>query len=99
MTDPITAQPPRLWPNNAYDAAADVTALSEMMRHTMEMAANLTAGGRRVDLNGLDQMVGLLCAKALDLPAADGRTARSGLFALLTAIDALSLTLRAKGSR
>ncbi len=96
MTDPIIAQPPTLWPPHAYDAAADVAALSEVVRHTIEMAATLAASGRRVDLHGLDHTVGLLCAKALDLPATDGRGARAALFALLAGIDGLSLTLRAK---
>ncbi len=98
MTDPMMTQPPKLWPTDAYDASAGVAALSEAARHTVEVAACLAASGRRVDLKGLDHTVGLLCAKALDLPAADGRAARPGLFALLTKIDALSLTIRAKGS-
>jgi len=51
-----------------------------------------------VDLAGLDHTVGLLCAKALDLAAAHGRAARAGLVALLTEIDALSLSLRAERS-
>lgn len=99
MTDPIAAQSPKLWPAHGYAAAADVAALSEALRHTIIMAEGLAAGGRQVNLNGLDHTVGLLCAKALDLPAADGRAARPGLFGLLTEIDTLSSTLRAKGPR
>jgi len=63
----------------------------------MQVAAGLAVGGRRIDLTGLDHTVGLLCAKALDLSPAEGRAARTGLVALLTEVDALSLALRAKG--
>ena len=96
MTNSIAMHPPELWPLHAYDAVAEVAALSETVRHTVEMAAGLAAGGRRMDLTGLDHMVGLLCAKALDLSAPDGRAARAGLVALLTEFDALSLSLRAE---
>lgn len=97
MNSSITANHPELWPPCAYDAVTEVTALSQAVQHTVEMAAGLTSGGRRVDLAGLDHAVGLLCAKALDLPAVDGRLARAGLVTLLTELDALSLALRAKG--
>lgn len=94
----IAAHDLELWPPHAYDAAAAIVALSEGARHTVETAAGLVRGGRRVDLAGLDRLVSLLCAKALDLPAAKGRAARTGLIVLLTEIDALSLALRAGGS-
>ena len=97
MNSSIAANHPELWPPCAYDAVTEVTALSQAVQHTVEMAAGLTSGGRRVDLAGLDHAVGLLCAKALDLPAVDGRLARAGLVTLLTELDALSLALRAKG--
>lgn len=98
MTKPIASQLPGPWPTHSYDAAAEVAALSLVVRHTVETAAGLASGGRRVDVAGLDRSVGLLCAKALDLPPTDGRAARAGLVVLLTEIDALSLALRAKGS-
>ncbi len=98
MTNLIAAHDLKLWLPHAYDAAAAVTALSEGARHTVEIAAGLIRGGRRVDLTGLDRMVSLLCAKALDLSVAEGRAARAGLIVLLTEIDALSLALRAGDS-
>lgn len=98
MNSSIAANHPGRLPPHAYDAVTEVTALSEAVRHTVEMAAGLTSGGRRVDLAGLDHAVGLLCAKALDLLAVDGRSARAGLVALLTELDALSLALRTRGS-
>lgn len=98
MNSSITLNYPGLWPLHAYDAVTEVAALSHAVQHTVEMAAGLTGGGRRVDLAGLDHAVGLLCAKALDLPAVDSRSARAALVALLTELDALSLALRTKGS-
>ena len=98
MNNLIAVNHPPLWPAHAYDAVTEVAALSHAVRHTVEVAAGLISGGRRVELAGLDHAVGLLCAKALDLPAVDGRSARAGLVALLTELDALSLALRTKGS-
>lgn len=98
MTNSIAVHHLQLWPLHAYDAVTELAALSETVRHTVQMAAGLAGGGRRVDLAGLDHTVGLLCAKALDLAAAHGRAARAGLVALLTEIDALSLSLRAERS-
>ena len=98
MNSSTAAIHPRLWPAHAYDGVTEIAALCQAVQHTVEMAAGLTNGGRRVELAGLDHAVGLLCAKALDLPAVDGRLARPGLVALLTELDALSLALRTKGS-
>ncbi len=98
MTKPINSLQQTLWPRHAYDAAADVAALSQGVLDTVDMAAGLAMGGRRVDVGGLDRAVGLLCAKALDLPPAEGHAACAGLFALLTQVDALSLALRMTGT-
>lgn len=98
MTNPANLLQQTLWPPHAHDAAADVAALSQGVLNTVDMAAGLTMGGRRVDVTGLDRAVGLLCAKALDLPPTEGQAACVGLFALLTQIDALSLALRTTGA-
>ena len=98
MKNPIAAAHDGLWPTQAYNAAGEVATLCAMVRHTVEIAAGLTGAGRRVDLTGLDHTIGLLCAKALDLAAADGRAARNELVLLLTKIDALSLALQAECS-
>lgn len=92
MTTPSTAPPPA-WPP-AHDAAVAVTALSHLVRDTLAIATGLAAGGRRVDVTGLDDTVGLLCAKALDLPPEQGRAARAELLALLADLDALGTVLR-----
>jgi hypothetical protein len=49
--------------------------------------------GRRIDLGGLDQKVGLLCAKALDLPPEQGREARAELILLRNEIEQLGQIL------
>jgi len=97
MMKPTTSKQSEPWPTHPYDAGAEIAALSLMVRNTVQTAAGLATGGRQVDVTRLDRTVGLLCAKALDLPPADGRAARTGLVALLIEIDALSLALRAKG--
>lgn len=90
----MTAPPPAPWPPHDHDAAADVAALSIVVRHTVELASGLRAKGRRIDVTGLDQTVGLLCAKALDLPPGQGRAARPGLIAVLAEIVALDAAFR-----
>jgi hypothetical protein len=60
---------------------------------TLSVARGLVEAGRHVDLAGLEDQVGLLCAKALDLPPAEGRTVRSELAALLARVEALSAAL------
>ncbi len=83
------------WPPPAHDAAAELSGLSKDLHDTVNLAAGLAAGGRRVDMAGLDRSVGLLCAKALDLPPVEGRAACALLFSLLSQIDALGVALRA----
>ena len=83
------------WPHPAHDAAVELAGLSKELHETVNLAAGLAAGGRRVDVAGLDRSVGLLCAKALDLPPAEGRAACGLLFSLLSRIDALGMALRA----
>ncbi len=95
MTNPITPGEINCWPRPAHDAAADLASLSKTLHDTVGIAAGLAAVRRRVDMTGLDRSVGLLCAKALDLPPAEGRAACALLFSLLTRIDALGVALRA----
>ena len=83
------------WPQPVHDAAAELASLSKTLHDTVNIAAGLAAGGRRVDVAGLDRSVGLLCAKALDLSPAEGRAACGLLFSLLSRIDALGVALRA----
>ena len=95
MMDPTVSHDSNLWPRPAHDAAAGLASLSKALHDTVNLAAGLAAGGRRVDVAGLDRWVGLLCAKALDLPPAEARAACGLLFSLLNRIDALGVALRA----
>lgn len=86
----------------AFDAEAVQVAirLYESLGRTMCIARTLLEHGRTVDLAGLDRGVGLLCAKALDLPPELGRTLRPNLIALLSELDRLSdMLTRAEGTK
>ena len=69
------------------------------LSHLLRMTRALVAGGRSVDICGLDRQIGLLCAKTLDLPPADGRVLRPMLRDLLTDLDALSVVLEQQADR
>ena len=84
------------WPPPAHDPVAAQHTLAEQVRNTVAIARALAGVGREVEIVGLDGMVGLLCAKTLDLPPDDGRAARPGLSAILAEIELLNATLRAK---
>ncbi len=81
-----------------FDAAALQTAIgmSEGLAKTICIARVLVENGRTIDMAGLDRGVGLLCAKALDLPLELGRKLRPQLIALLEAVDQLAAALRAR---
>jgi 3-dehydroquinate synthetase len=53
--------------------------LHEGVAATLRTARALAASGREVDLTGLDNMIGLLCAQILDLPIEQARTFRAPL--------------------
>ena len=74
----------------SIDAARD---LGGDLIHLLHMTHALASAGRIVDITGLDQQIGLLCAKALDLIPEDGRVLRTMLVGLLADLDALSETL------
>ena len=67
---------------------------ADSVTQTLGVARGLVEAGRYVDLTGLEDQVGLLCAKALDLPPADGREMRIELIAMLARIGALSAALQ-----
>ena len=94
----VPMKSPVLFPfdHNDYDAAASeaVVTMSEDLGRTICVARVLVEHGRTVDLTGLDRGVGLLCAKALDLPADSGRRLRAHLLMLLAEADGLTQALR-----
>lgn len=84
---------------NPHDPQMAVRALADDLMQMVGVARALAAGGRDVDLTGLDRQIGLLCAKSLDLPPDDGRRLRPRLIALSGAMEALSRTLAARATR
>jgi hypothetical protein len=80
----------------AEEADTQVHALRsylEDLNNSIVVARTLLERGHAVDLAGFDDLVGLLCAKALDLPPDQGRVVRSDLIGLAAAVDALSAAL------
>jgi hypothetical protein len=61
----------------------------------IRLSRALVDTGRNVDLAGLDRVVGLLCAKALDLQPEQGRELVPELSAMLQEIDDLTAALTA----
>lgn len=62
---------------------------------TIRLSRALVDTGRSVDLAGLDRVIGLLCAKALDLQPEQGRELVPELSAMLHEINDLSAALTA----
>ena len=74
-------------------APSDVMLLAEDVTCTLMIAGALLRQKRHLDLRGLDGMVGLLCAKTLDLPPPEARAMRPYLLALQAELDALAALL------
>jgi hypothetical protein len=82
----------------SYDSLAAVRAMADELTETVGMARVLAAWGRAVDLTGLDQQIGLLCAKSLDLAPDEGRSLRPDLIVLSAAMETLSRALAAQAA-
>jgi hypothetical protein len=77
-------------PHSADMAARNaVLHLADSAARTLGVARILTESGRSVDLAGVENIIGLLCAKALDLPPALGGGVRPALRQVLTELDTL----------
>ena len=90
-TPPLALPDPAAGPPFSASLDAAIATLEGMLR----VALALVAAERPIDLAGLDQRVGRVCAQALDLPAAEGRALRPRLAALLAGIEALAAQLAA----
>lgn len=77
---------------DAYQTAVIVAAM-EAMQATLAVAAALAGEGRRVDLTGLENEVGRLCAAALAAPRGAAPALRLRLEALLRDLDRLCAAL------
>jgi hypothetical protein len=85
--------------HHSHDPVAAVRALSDELIKVIEVARALAEAGRAIDLTELDQQIGLLCAKSLDLPPDDGRRIRPRLIVLSGSMAALSRVLTARLTR
>jgi hypothetical protein len=71
-----------------------VADLAERLARTLGIARALAQGGRRLDLAGFEDGVGLLCAQTLDLPPAEGRALLPLLTNVLVHVEILTAVLR-----
>jgi hypothetical protein len=83
MTDTRSAQP--------IDA---VRAFADELAKIVGVAKTLVEAGHMIDLTGLTDQVGLLCATSLDLPPEEGRRIRPRLIALSGSFEALVSALQ-----
>jgi len=80
---------------NERDRCVAVEDMIDSIAAMMRVARALLQTKRQVDLGGLEQDVGRLCAHALDLPLEQGRKMQPRLAALLDQLDKLSTALEA----
>ena len=64
--------------------------LAERLTRTVSVARALIGSGRSVDLSGLEDGVGLLCAKTLDLSPEESRDMLPAMIELRAQIDRLT---------
>ncbi len=69
--------------------------LGRRLSQTLALAQGLIHGGRTLDLTGVDDGVGVLCAQTLDLPPEDARVVLPTLHEVLGRLDRLTLALHA----
>ena len=82
-------------PPAASPLAEQVACQARTLIGTLRTALALVSACREVDLVGLDNEVGRMCAAALDLPREEGLTLRPLLAELLAEVDRLCLALEA----
>ncbi len=74
-------------------AAARVALLAARVARTLGVARVLAASGRQLDLSGIEDGVGALCAQTLDLPAPEARCMLPVLHEVLDQLNKLSAVL------
>ena len=77
-----------------FDPEAEVLALAEQTARMIAVAQALVVSQRHVDVQGLHDHVGLLCAKALDLPTSKTGFLKLELKRLVSGLDALTASMR-----
>lgn len=91
QSPPFPLPPPRPGETPAERAAAQARALLG----TLRTASALVAARREIELAGLDNSVGRLCAASLDLPREEGLAMRPLLAELLAELDGLAAAMTA----
>jgi hypothetical protein len=93
----MSASDPRVEPfppMPSYDAQSQVLALAEQTGRVLAVANAMVSSGRQVDLGGLQNSAGLLCAKSLDLAPGEAGLVRHELIRLVASLDELATCLR-----
>ena len=76
------------------DALRTVEQQAEGLLKTLRLARAMLEAQRTVELEGLRDHAGLLCAKVMDLPPELGLTVRPRLLLLLAEVDAVTGVVR-----
>ena len=76
-----------------------VEELAVRVSRTLGVAHALAKRGRQLDLAGIEDGIGILCAQTLDLPNADARCMLPVLREVLSQLDSLSATLQREAPR
>lgn len=82
--------------NIERSALENVRTLTDGLARMLRTARALVDQQRLIDLRGLEADVGVLCARALDLPPEQGRLMRLELLALLSELDLLGEAVAAR---
>ncbi len=91
-------RPPVLQPPPATLAPRDrLIELARRLSRTLTLARALVQGGRTLNLTGIDDGIGMLCAQTLDLCAEEARDMRPTLHEVMAQIDLLTAAIRAAG--
>ncbi len=75
------------------DRPQRLTVLASRLSRTIGIARALAQNGRTVDLTGLDDGIGMLCAQTLDLPVQEGRALLPLLADVLQQVNTLTAAL------
>ncbi|MEJ0045981.1 MAG: hypothetical protein WDN04_07560 [Rhodospirillales bacterium] len=72
--------------------------LAERLIRTLAVGRALVVSGRTVDMSGIQDGIGVLCAKTLDLSHRQGRLMLPSLLELAAQVDSLTQAMRRPAS-
>jgi len=82
------------FPSSPQQAQEAVLGLVGEAQYLLSLIRAMITSGQRIRLAGLESAIGLLCAKALDLPPDQAAPVRAQLTLLLAELDRLTLAVR-----